>query len=515
MVLNLSVPELKELKPKITVIGVGGAGGNAINNMIDSGLAGVDFVAANTDAQALTKSRSDCKIQLGVQITKGLGAGSHPDIGKSSADETKHEIMEHLDGTNMLFITAGMGGGTGTGAAPVIARVAKELGILTVAVVTKPFQFEGAGRMRIAEQGLKELEGLVDTTIVIPNQNLFKVADEKTTFNDAFAMADEVLHAGVRSITDLMVVPGLINLDFADVRTIMNNMGRAMMGTGEAEGENRAIDCAQAAIANPLLDDYSLDGAKGLLINITGGTDLTLFEVDKVTNAIRAEVHPEADVIVGSIFDERMEGKVRVSVVATGLGPQISPGRRIVDLNVTNSMNNQVSISNTSSMPSVSMEAEEEARIAAEAEEARIAAEAEEARVAVEAEEARVAVEAEEVRMAEEIEVEEVIEMPSVIEDSYEDEVIADSLVDEIMPEAEESREEVEDKDYTSIIDLISDTKDSDEVTSSGSNEDAPDLFSTTSETLNNDTSDNTEAKSSETDDDYLEIPAFLRRQSK
>ena len=497
MVLNLSVPELKELKPKITVIGVGGAGGNAINNMIDSGLAGVDFVAANTDAQALTKSRSDCKIQLGVQITKGLGAGSHPDIGKSSADETKHEIMEHLDGTNMLFITAGMGGGTGTGAAPVIARVAKELGILTVAVVTKPFQFEGAGRMRIAEQGLKELEGLVDTTIVIPNQNLFKVADEKTTFNDAFAMADEVLHAGVRSITDLMVVPGLINLDFADVRTIMNNMGRAMMGTGEAEGENRAVDCAQAAIANPLLDDYSLDGAKGLLINITGGTDLTLFEVDKVTNAIRAEVHPEADVIVGSIFDERMEGKVRVSVVATGLGPQISPGRRIVDLNVTNSMNNQVSISNTSSMPSVSMEAEEEARIAAEAEEARIAAEAEE------------------VGMAEEIEVEEVIEMPSVIEDSYEDEVIADSLVDEIMPEAEESREEVEDKDYTSIIDLISDTKDSDEVTSSGSNEDAPDLFSTTSETLNNDTSDNTEAKSSETDDDYLEIPAFLRRQSK
>ena len=497
MVLNLSVPELKELKPKITVIGVGGAGGNAINNMIDSGLAGVDFVAANTDAQALTKSRSDCKIQLGVQITKGLGAGSHPDIGKSSADETKHEIMEHLDGTNMLFITAGMGGGTGTGAAPVIARVAKELGILTVAVVTKPFQFEGAGRMRIAEQGLKELEGLVDTTIVIPNQNLFKVADEKTTFNDAFAMADEVLHAGVRSITDLMVVPGLINLDFADVRTIMNNMGRAMMGTGEAEGENRAVDCAQAAIANPLLDDYSLDGAKGLLINITGGTDLTLFEVDKVTNAIRAEVHPEADVIVGSIFDERMEGKVRVSVVATGLGPQISPGRRIVDLNVTNSMNNQVSISNTSSMPSVSMEAEEEARIAAEAEEARVAAEAEE------------------VCMAEEIEVEEVIEMPSVIEDSYEDEVIADSLVDEIMPEAEELSEEVEDKDYTSIIDLISDTKDSDEVTSSGSNEDAPDLFSTTSETLNNDTSDNTEVESSETDDDYLEIPAFLRRQSK
>ena len=490
MVLNLSVPELKELKPKITVIGVGGAGGNAINNMIDSGLAGVDFVAANTDAQALSKSRSDCKIQLGVQITKGLGAGSHPDIGKSSADETKHEIMEHLDGTNMLFITAGMGGGTGTGAAPVIARVAKELGILTVAVVTKPFQFEGAGRMRIAEQGLKELEGLVDTTIVIPNQNLFKVADEKTTFNDAFAMADEVLHAGVRSITDLMVVPGLINLDFADVRTIMNNMGRAMMGTGEADGENRAVDCAQAAIANPLLDDYSLDGAKGLLINITGGTDLTLFEVDKVTNAIRAEVHPEADVIVGSIFDERMEGKIRVSVVATGLGPQISPGRRIVDLSVTNSMNNAVGINSNNGVPmpsSATMEAEE-ARVA---EEARIAAEA--------------------------------IEMPSVIEDEHEEvdlmiepseEIEVDSLVDEA-PQLEVLDEDSADKDYTSIIDLISDTKDINEMESDVSENDAPDLFSTTSETLNKNESESIENRSEETDDDYLEIPAFLRRQSK
>ena len=499
MVLNLSVPELKELKPKITVIGVGGAGGNAINNMIDSGLAGVDFVAANTDAQALSKSRSDCKIQLGVQITKGLGAGSHPDIGKSSADETKHEIMEHLDGTNMLFITAGMGGGTGTGAAPVIARVAKELGILTVAVVTKPFQFEGAGRMRIAEQGLKELEGLVDTTIVIPNQNLFKVADEKTTFNDAFAMADEVLHAGVRSITDLMVVPGLINLDFADVRTIMNNMGRAMMGTGEADGENRAVDCAQAAIANPLLDDYSLDGAKGLLINITGGTDLTLFEVDKVTNAIRAEVHPEADVIVGSIFDERMEGKIRVSVVATGLGPQISPGRRIVDLSVTNSMNNAVGINSNNGVPmpsSATMEAEE-ARVA---EEARIAAEAEEARIAAEA-----------------------IEMPSVIEDEHEEadlmiepseEIEVDSLVDEA-PQLEVLDEDSADKDYTSIIDLISDTKDINEMESDVSENDAPDLFSTTSETLNKNESESIENRSEETDDDYLEIPAFLRRQSK
>ena len=544
MVLNLSVPELKELKPKITVIGVGGAGGNAINNMIDSGLAGVDFVAANTDAQALSKSCSDCKIQLGVQITKGLGAGSHPDIGKSSADETKHEIMEHLDGTNMLFITAGMGGGTGTGAAPVIARVAKELGILTVAVVTKPFQFEGAGRMRIAEQGLKELEGLVDTTIVIPNQNLFKVADEKTTFNDAFAMADEVLHAGVRSITDLMVVPGLINLDFADVRTIMNNMGRAMMGTGEAEGENRAVDCAQAAIANPLLDDYSLDGAKGLLINITGGTDLTLFEVDKVTNAIRAEVHPDADVIVGSIFDERMEGKVRVSVVATGLGPQITPGRRIVDLSVSNTVSNQANINNGTSMPNVSMESDEEARIKAEAEEARLVAEAEEARIAAEAEEARILaeaeanVEAERERLAAEAEEEgllaeaelidhdesedltEQVEMPSVIEDEHEEEVVQaeseddTSLVDEITPQVA-SEEEIAGEDYSSIIDLISDSKDNNEIESDDGQSELPDLFSTTSETLNKDKSDKTENHSDNNDDDYLEIPAFLRRQSK
>ena len=544
MVLNLSVPELKELKPKITVIGVGGAGGNAINNMIDSGLAGVDFVAANTDAQALSKSCSDCKIQLGVQITKGLGAGSHPDIGKSSADETKHEIMEHLDGTNMLFITAGMGGGTGTGAAPVIARVAKELGILTVAVVTKPFQFEGAGRMRIAEQGLKELEGLVDTTIVIPNQNLFKVADEKTTFNDAFAMADEVLHAGVRSITDLMVVPGLINLDFADVRTIMNNMGRAMMGTGEAEGENRAVDCAQAAIANPLLDDYSLDGAKGLLINITGGTDLTLFEVDKVTNAIRAEVHPDADVIVGSIFDERMEGKVRVSVDATGLGPQITPGRRIVDLSVSNTVGNQANINNGTSMPNVSMESDEEARIKAEAEEARLAAEAEEARIAAEAEEARIiaeaeanaeaererlAAEAEEAGLLAEAELidhdesedlTEQVEMPSVIEDEHEEEVIQaeseddTSLVDEITPQVA-SEEEITGEDYSSIIDLISDSKDNNEIESDDGQSELPDLFSTTSETLNKDKSDKTENYSDNNDDDYLEIPAFLRRQSK
>ena len=504
MVLNLSVPELKELKPKITVIGVGGAGNNAIDNMINSGLAGVDFVAANTDAQALSKCLSDCKVQLGAQITKGLGAGSHPDIGKAAADETKHEIMEHLDGTNMLFITAGMGGGTGTGAAPVIARVAKELGILTVAVVTTPFQFEGAGRMRIAQQGLKELEGLVDTTIVVPNQNLMKVTDEKTTFLTAFAMADEVLHAGVRSITDLMVVPGLINLDFADVRTIMNSMGRAMMGTGEAEGENRAIDCAAAAIANPLLDDYSLDGAKGLLINITGGSDLTLFEVDKVTNAIRAEVHPEADVIVGSIFDEKMEGKIRVSVVATGLGPQTTPGRRIVDLHVTNSTNSPVNSSNDSpSISSMSMQAEAEA--------ARLAAEAE--RIEIEIEEARLATEA---RL-------ENVEMPLVTEEEIESEISDDleenqseNLVDDIGVDLIDTNDSGDSNDYTSIMDLISDGK-ADDATGNDVNSDAPDLFSTTSETLSKNENDTDSVKDSanEIEEDYLEIPAFLRRQSR
>jgi cell division protein FtsZ len=318
MVLHLSVPELKELNPKITVFGVGGAGGNAINNMIEAGLSGVEFVAANTDAQALSKSLSDSKMQLGVQVTKGLGAGSHPDIGKSSADETKHEIMERLEGTNMLFITAGMGGGTGTGAAPVIARVAKELGILTVAVVTKPFQFEGAGRMRIAEQGLKELEHLVDTTIVIPNQNLFKVADEKTTFADAFSMADDVLHAGVRSITDLMVVPGLINLDFADVETIMKNMGEAIMGTGVASGNERAVLAAQQAISSPLLDDASIKGAQGVLVNITGGDDLTLMEANEATTIIFEEAGPSANIIFGAVIDPNMKDEIRVTVIATG-----------------------------------------------------------------------------------------------------------------------------------------------------------------------------------------------------
>ena len=322
MTINLSVPianPTPELKPRITVIGVGGAGGNAVNNMIRSHLEGVEFVVANTDAQAIAQAIADRRIQLGVTVTQGLGAGSRPDIGRIAAEEALEEIIDELRGSNMVFIAAGMGGGTGTGAAPVIARAAREAGILTVGVVTKPFHFEGAHRMRLAEQGIEELEQFVDTLIIIPNQNLFRVANERTTFADAFKMADDVLYSGVRGVTDLMVMPGLINLDFADIRAVMSEMGKAMMGTGEAEGDRRALDAAEAAISNPLLDDVSMKGARGVLINITGGSDMTLFEVDEAANRVRSEVDPDAFIIFGSTFDDNLQGKVRVSVVATGM----------------------------------------------------------------------------------------------------------------------------------------------------------------------------------------------------
>jgi len=322
MSINLSVPAgaaIPELKPKLTVIGVGGAGGNAVNNMIRRELEGVDFVVANTDAQALEQSHAESRIQLGAMLTQGLGAGSQPEVGRAAAEEAIDEVLASLSGSHMAFIAAGMGGGTGTGAAPAIARAAKEAGILTVAVVTKPFQFEGAHRMRLAEAGIEELEQYVDTLIIIPNQNLFRIATENTTFADAFAMADEVLYSGVRGVTDLMVMPGLINLDFADIRSVMSEMGKAMMGTGEAEGERRALDAAEAAIANPLLDDTSMKGAKGVLINITGGPDITLFEVDEAASRIRAEVDQDAYIIIGSAFDNDLQGKMRVSVVATGI----------------------------------------------------------------------------------------------------------------------------------------------------------------------------------------------------
>ncbi|WP_213685895.1 cell division protein FtsZ [Roseicyclus sp.] len=320
MTLNLMLPKSQpDMKPRITVFGVGGAGGNAVNNMIDQSLDGCEFVVANTDAQALAQSRANARIQMGARVTEGLGAGARPAVGASAAEESIEEIVDHLAGVHMAFITAGMGGGTGTGAAPIIAQAARELGVLTVGVVTKPFQFEGAKRMRQADEGIEALQKVVDTLIIIPNQNLFRLANEKTTFTEAFAMADDVLYQGVKGVTDLMVRPGLINLDFADVRAVMNEMGKAMMGTGEADGENRALQAAEKAIANPLLDEISLKGARGVLINITGGYDLTLFELDEAANRIREEVDPEANIIVGSTLDTAMEGRMRVSVVATGI----------------------------------------------------------------------------------------------------------------------------------------------------------------------------------------------------
>ncbi|MFD3191121.1 cell division protein FtsZ [Sedimentitalea sp. HM32M-2] len=319
MTLNLSMPGQDDLKPRITVFGVGGAGGNAVNNMIEKQLDGVEFVVANTDAQALQQSASENRVQLGVKVTEGLGAGARASVGAAAAEESIEQIVDHLAGAHMCFITAGMGGGTGTGAAPIIAQAARELGVLTVGVVTKPFQFEGAKRMRQAEDGVENLQKVVDTLIIIPNQNLFRLANEKTTFTEAFSMADDVLYQGVKGVTDLMVRPGLINLDFADVRAVMDEMGKAMMGTGEAEGEDRAIQAAEKAIANPLLDEISLRGAKGVLINITGSHDLTLFELDEAANRIREEVDPDANIIVGSTLDTDMQGLMRVSVVATGI----------------------------------------------------------------------------------------------------------------------------------------------------------------------------------------------------
>ncbi|MGB7433053.1 MAG: cell division protein FtsZ [Ahrensia sp.] len=319
MTINLKKPDITELKPRITVFGVGGGGGNAVNNMINCGLQGVEFVVANTDAQALTMNKAERIIQLGMGVTEGLGAGSMPDIGRAAAEECIDEIIDHLNGTHMCFVTAGMGGGTGTGAAPVVARAAREKGILTVGVVTKPFHFEGQRRMRTADAGIEELQANVDTLIVIPNQNLFRIANDKTTFADAFGMADQVLFSGVACITDLMVKEGLINLDFADVRSVMRDMGKAMMGTGEASGEGRAMAAAEAAIANPLLDETSMKGANGLLISITGGRDMTLFEVDEAATRIREEVDQDANIILGATFDEELEGIIRVSVVATGI----------------------------------------------------------------------------------------------------------------------------------------------------------------------------------------------------
>ena len=332
MTINFKTPDIKELKPRILVLGVGGAGGNAINGMIDNGLKGVEFIAVNTDAQDLKLSKANTKVQIGLNLTKGLGAGAKLDIGQAAADESLNEIINILQGSNMVFITAGMGGGTGTGSAHVIARAAKELNILTVGVVTLPFLYEGPSRMRRATQGLEELRKHVDTIIVVPNQNLFKIASEQTTFEESFSLSNDVLLHGVQSITDLMVRPGLINLDFADVETVMSSMGKAMMGTGEAEGEGRATKAAEMAINNPLIDDYTLKGAKGLLVNITGGKDLKLFEVDEAVNKVRAEVDQEAELIIGAITDPELDGKMRVSIVATALDGQQPEAKSVINM---------------------------------------------------------------------------------------------------------------------------------------------------------------------------------------
>ena len=332
MTINIKGPELKELKPRILVLGVGGAGGNAINGMIDSGMEGVEFVAVNTDAQDLISNKASGKIQLGANLTKGLGAGAKHEIGQAAAEESLNDIVDYIKGSNMVFITAGMGGGTGTGASHVIARAAKELNILTVGVVTLPFSFEGPKKMRIAREGIEELKKHLDTNIIVPNQNLFKIINEKTTLKNSFGLSNDVLKSGVQSVTDLMVKPSLVNLDFADVETIMKGMGKAMMGTGEAEGEKRAEEATNAALLNPLIDEYSLRGAKGLLVNITGGTDLTLFEVDEAVNKIRAEVDPEAELIFGAIEDENLNGKIRVSIVATSLDGQEPETKPVVSM---------------------------------------------------------------------------------------------------------------------------------------------------------------------------------------
>jgi len=332
MTIRIGAGELKELKPRILVLGIGGAGGNAINAMIEGGMQGVEFVAVNTDAQDLKMSKADARIQIGTSLTKGLGAGAKHDIGQAAADESLNEIINFLQGANMIFITAGMGGGTGTGASSVIARAARELNILTVGVITLPFSYEGPKRMRRAIEGMNELKKHLDTSIVVPNQNLFKVASETTTFEDSFHLSNDVLNHGVQSITDLMVKPGIINLDFADVETVMSSMGKAMMGTGEAEGENRSLTATDLALNNPLIDDYSLKGAKGLLVNITGGKDITLFEVDQAVNKIRAEVDPEAELIFGAIKDESLNGKMRVSIVATALDGQVASTNGVVNM---------------------------------------------------------------------------------------------------------------------------------------------------------------------------------------
>ena len=494
MTINFKAPEIKELQPRLLVMGVGGAGGNAINEMIENNLQGVEFIAVNTDAQDLKLSKAKARIQIGLSLTKGLGAGAKHDIGQAAADESLNEIVNTLQGANMVFITAGMGGGTGTGAAHVIARAAKELNILTVGVVTLPFLYEGPSRMRRAQQGLEELRKHVDTIIVIPNQNLFKVANEQTTFEESFNLSNNVLMQGVQSVTDLMVRPGIVNLDFADVETVMASMGKAMMGTGEAEGEGRAMKAAEMAISNPLIDDYTLKGAKGLLINITGGKDLKLFEVDEMVNTIRAEVDPEAEVIFGAITSEDLDGKIRVSIVATALDGQQPEGKSVINMvhRIQNRNPGYSDFSNMGSSTSFNFSNTTSGPISHGANALKLENEVMQEQ---QLKTSSANVTSKEVIYSSDIGTESIVEDVSIneMEKSFTQEAIEKSEEQITEENVEENVEE----------DVSSDLREF------GVDSDSPDLFSSEIENSNTENF----LSSSDKEEDDLEIPAFLRRQ--
>ncbi len=490
MTINFKAPEIKELQPRLLVLGVGGAGGNAINEMIENNLQGVEFIAVNTDAQDLKLSKAKSRIQIGLNLTKGLGAGAKLDIGQAAADESLNEIVNTLQGANMVFIAAGMGGGTGTGAAHVIARAAKELNILTVGVVTLPFLYEGPSRMRRAQQGLEELRKHVDTIIVIPNQNLFKIANEQTTFEESFNLSNNVLMHGVQSITDLMVRPGLINLDFADVETVMASMGKAMMGTGEAEGEGRATKAAEMAISNPLIDDYTLKGAKGLLVNITGGKDLKLFEVDEAVNKVRAEVDPEAELIIGAITDSELDGKMRVSIVATSLDGQQPETKSVINMvhRIQNRNPGYSDFSNMSSSAAFNFSNSTQSPISHGANALKL--------------ENEIVQEQQSETTQTNVTNEEVLQSTNLETES----VVQNATVNEM--EKSFTQEAVETQDETNSIDNVEEDV-SNDLKEFGVDSDSPDLFS--SETENSIPEDL--LSSDEEEEDDLEIPAFLRRQ--
>ncbi len=483
MTINFKSPEIKELQPRLLVMGVGGAGGNAINEMIDNGMQGVEFIAVNTDAQDLKHSKAKSKIQIGLNLTKGLGAGAKIDIGQAAADESLNEIVNILQGANMVFIAAGMGGGTGTGAAHVIARAAKELNILTVGVVTLPFLYEGPSRMRRAQIGLEELRKHVDTIIVIPNQNLFKIANEQTTFEESFNLSNNVLMHGVQSVTDLMVRPGIINLDFADVETVMASMGKAMMGTGEAEGEGRAMKATEMAISNPLIDDYTLKGAKGLLVNITGGKDLKLFEVDEVVNKIRSEVEADAEVIIGAITDPLLEGKIRVSIVATSLDGQQPETKSVINMvhRIQNRNPGYSDFSNLGPTASFNFSTNNSAPVSHGATA---------------------------LKLENEAVTENYTESVNEVNDQYHEELLKNQEVESIVENVSEQNETSFSQEAIETSE-INNSK-SNDLREFGVDDDEPDLFN--NENQNSTPDDLLESKEDDHDDD-LEIPAFLRRQ--